>query len=323
MGLGWAQGLGPGRSWNTPGSPSFLSPRAAGEDGAAPLPCTGNIHPRALPCRLPSSERLIPELIREEPRSISRTRRNYPEPLRGGADRWAEEPALPDTLHGFIPQIHSGLGSRVPAAGPRPPVHPAPPGKFQRLGRTRRRRERLRHHSQTPQLQSLCAMKIPAWKIPAAWMRGQQGNYIPSLPRELGIQGWIPTSQLLSQQEPKETEPRQPRQGCSFLIPPRCFLQREFWEAMAGLTQRSSRMGRGGIRQRNSGMKPRVDSRLSSHELGLVLEQPELEIPREWRDGWMEWAAAAPGGANPHPSRLLPTALERESNTPSQTRNCQ
>lgn len=70
-------------------------------------------------------------------------------------------------------------------------------------------------------------------------------------------------------------------------------------------------------------MKPRVDSRLSSHELGLVLEQPELEIPREWRDGWMEWAAAAPGGANPHPSRLLPTALERESNTPSQTRNCQ
>lgn len=39
--------------------------------------------------------------------------------------------------------------------------------------------------------------------------------------------------------------------------------------------------------------------------------------------GWMEWAAAAPGGANPHPSRLLPMALERESNTPSQTRNCQ
>lgn len=35
-------------------------------------------------------------------------------------------------------------------------------------------------------------------------------------------------------------------------------------------------------------MKPRVDSRLSSHELGLVLEQPELEIPREWRDGWMD-----------------------------------
>lgn len=82
-------------------------------------------------------------------------------------------------------------------------------------------------------------------------------------------------------------ELQQPRQGCSCLIPPRCFLQREFfWEAMAGLTQCSRRMGQGGIRQRNSGMKPRVDSRLSSHELGLVLEQPELEIPWEWQDGW-------------------------------------
>lgn len=61
-------------------------------------------------------------------------------------------------------------------------------------------------------------------------------------------------------------------------------------------------------------MKLRVGFRLSSHELWLVLEQLEQEIPRGCWDGWnkQQELQKSSGKSKSYPLRLLPTALEQD-----------